>query len=172
MPPFPRFSPILWEVVMKRFAFASSVIVLLAFTAVFAFAQAKPAQATPAKATTPTTQQAPAAPAKFIKPLKGMADIQFMEVSSKKIGADIVTVLKIKNMSAAPISLLKVDEYWYNKSQQVVTGDTQPYRKPFMPGEIIELTLKAPYKSDISVSQYMFSHAGGQVTPKRVKKFD
>ena len=37
------------EVVMKRFAFASSVIVLLAFTAVSAFAQAKPAQAPAAK---------------------------------------------------------------------------------------------------------------------------
>jgi hypothetical protein len=165
---------------MKRALFASSVIVLFAFGAVSVLAQSKPAQtpakpATQAPATTaaPTTgQQAPAAPAKFIKPLKGMADIQFMEVSAKKVGTDIVTVLKIKNMSNAPISLLKVDEYWYNKSQQVVTGDTQPYRKPFMPGEIIELTLKAPYKSDISVSQYMFSHAGGQVNPKRVKKFD
>jgi hypothetical protein len=164
---------------MKRFAFASSVIVLLALGAVSILAQSKPAQAPATKAAPPaasatpaTTQQAPAAPAKFIKPLKGMADIQFMEVSAKHVGTDIVTVLKIKNMSNAPISLLKVDEYWYNKSQQVVTGDTQPYRKPFMPGEIIELTLKAPYKSDITVSQYMFSHAGGQVTPKRVKKFD
>jgi hypothetical protein len=166
---------------MKRFAFASSVIVLLAFSAISVLAQSKPAQAPATKAAAPTTsatpaaaQQAPAAPAKFIKPLKGMADIQFMEVSAKHVGSDIVTVLKVKNMSNAPISLLKVDEYWYNKATPpvVTTGDTQAYRKPFMPGEIIELTLKAPYKSDISVSQYMFSHAGGQVTPKRVKKFD
>lgn len=166
---------------MKRFAFASSVIVLLAFSAISVLAQSKPAQAPATKAAAPTTsatpaatQQAPAAPAKFIKPLKGMADIQFMEVSAKHIGGDIVTVLKVKNMSNAPISLLKVDEYWYNKATPpaVTTGDTQAYRKPFMPGEIIELTLKAPYKPDINVSQYMFSHAGGQVTPKRVKKFD
>jgi hypothetical protein len=163
---------------MKRFAFASSVFVILSFAAVSVFAQAKPAQAPATKAAAPATsaptQQAPAAPAKFIKPLKGTADIQFMEVSAKKVGTDIVTVLKIKNMSSAPISLLKVDEYWYNKANPpaVVTGDSVPYRKPLMPGEIIELTLKAPYKSDISVSQYMFSHAGGQVNPKRVKKFD
>jgi hypothetical protein len=159
---------------MKRVSFASSVIVLLALGAVSVLAQSKPAQA-PATSAAPTTgQQAPAAPAKFIKPLKGMADIQFMEVSAKKVGTDIVTVLKVKNMSNAPISLLKVDEYWYNKATPpaVTTGDTQAYRKPFMPGEVIEVTLKAPYKSDISVSQYMFSHAGGQVNPKRVKKFD
>jgi hypothetical protein len=165
---------------MKRFAFASSVIVLLAFGVVSVFAQAKPAQAPASKAAAPATttpaatQQAPAAPAKFIKPLKGTADIQFMEASAKRVGNDIVTVLKIKNTSTAPIALLKVDEYWYNKAREVVTGDSQPYRKPFMPGEIIELTLKAPYKPgmDISVSQYMFSHSGGQVNPKRVKKFD
>src|SRR5678815_2707210 len=164
---------------MKRFAFASSVIVLLAFSAISVLAQSKPAQAPATKAAAPTTsatpaaaQQAPAAPAKFIKPLKGTADIQFMELPPKKVGGDIVTVLKIKNMSNAPISLLKVDEYWYNKEQKVVTGDMQPYRKPFMPGEIIELTLKAPYKPDIAMNQYMFSHAGGQVNPKRVKKFE
>ena len=161
---------------MKRFAFASSVIVVLAFGVVSVFAQSKPAQAPAAKAAAPAPAATtpPAAPAKFIKPLKGTADVQFMEVSAKKVGTDIVTVLKIKNMSAAPISLLKVDEYWYNKGNppQVITGDSQPYRKPFMPGEVIELTLKAPYKADISVSQYQFSHAGGQVNPKRVKKFD
>jgi hypothetical protein len=164
---------------MKRFAFASSVLALLAFGAVSLFAQAKPAQAPASKAAGPAPtaaapQQAAAAPAKFIKPLKGTADIQFMEASAKKVGSDIVTVLKIKNMSTAPIALLKVDEYWYNKAREVVTGDSQPYRKPFMPGEVIELTLKAPYKAgmDISVSQYMFSHSGGQVNPKRVKKFD
>ncbi len=158
---------------MKRFAFASSVIVFLAFGVVSVFAQAKPAQAPAAKAA-PVSTPAPAAPAKFIKPLKGTADIQFMEVSAKKVGTEIVTVLKIKNLSVAPVSLLKVDEYWYNKGNPpaVVTGDTQAYRKPLMPGEIIELTLKAPYKSDISVSQYQFSHAGGSVNPKRVKKFD
>src|SRR5690242_8708214 len=171
---------------MKRFAFASSVIVIVALCAASVLAQTKSAQ--PAKATTPTTQQAPAtqattptsqqapaAPAKFIKPLKGTADIQFMQVGqSKKVGTDIVTVLKIKNLSNAPVSLLKVDEYWYDKGNppKVVTGDTEAYRKPFMPGEVIELTMKSPYKTDIGASQYQFSHAGGDVKLKRVKKFD
>ena len=93
---------------------------------------------------------------------------------SKKVGNDIVTVLKIKNLSNAPVSLLKVDEYWYDKGTppKVITGDQQAYRKPFMPGEIIELTMKSPYKADIGASQYQFSPAGGDVKLKRVKKFD
>ncbi len=157
---------------MKRFAFASSVTVLLALAAATVFAQSKAAQAPAAKATTPTPAQAPAAPARFVKTLKGTADIQFMQLPSKKVGSDIVTVLKIKNMSSLAVSLLKVDEYWYDKTRAVVTGDSEPWRKPFMPGEIIELTMKSPYKPDLYQSQYQFSHAGGQVNVKRVKKFD
>jgi hypothetical protein len=159
---------------MKRVAFASSVAVLLALAAPSVFAQGKSAQAPAAKAAAPTTGQAPAAPAKFVKTLKGTADIQFMQMSSKKVGNDIVTVLKIKNLSPLAVSLLKVDEYWYDKSTppKVVTGDSEPYRKPFMPGEIIELTMKSPFKPNLLMSQYQFSHAGGQVNVKRVKKFD
>jgi hypothetical protein len=159
---------------MKRFAFASSVTVLLALAAASVFAQNKSAQAPAAKASTPTAAQAPAAPARFVKTLKGMADIQFMQMSSKKVGNEIVTVLKIKNLSPLAVSLLKVDEYWYDKSTppKVVTGDSQPYRKPLMPGEVIELTMKSPFKPNLFMSQYQFSHAGGQVNVKRVKKFD
>jgi hypothetical protein len=108
-------------------------------------------------------------------PLKGTADIEFMQIGqSKRVGSEIVTVLKIKNLSNAAVSLLKVDEYWYDKGNppKVITGDSQPYRKPFMPGEIIEITMKSPYKADIGASQYQFSHAGGEVRLKRVKKFD
>jgi hypothetical protein len=154
---------------MKRFAFASSVSLLLTLAATVAYAQSKPAQA-PAAKTAPTTGQAPAAPAKFVKMLKGTADIQFIPGKPNKVGNEIVTVLKIKNMSPLAISLLKVDEYWY-KDGQVATGDSQPYRKPFMPGEVIEITMKSPYKPNLQMNQYQFSHAGGQVKVEKVKKF-
>ena len=69
------------------------------------------------------------------------------------------------------IALLKVDEYWY-KGKEVVTGDTQSWRKPFNPGEIIEITMKSPYKPGLTGSQYMYSHANGKIDVKAVKKFD
>jgi hypothetical protein len=155
---------------MKRFAFASSVMLLLILAAATVFAQSKAAQAPAAKAVPATA--APALPAKFVKTLKGTADIQFIQMPSKKVGGDIVTVLKVKNLSSLAVSLLKVDEYWYDKTRQVVTGDSQPWRKPFMPGEVIEITMRSPYKPDLTSSQYQFSHAGGHVNLKRVKKFD
>jgi len=151
---------------MKRIAFVSSVIVLLAFGVVSVFAQAKPAQAPASKAAAPAAAPAatpPAAPAKFVKPLKGTADIEFMQIGqSKRVGNEIVTVLKVKNLSTAAVSLLKVDEYWYDKGNppKVITGDQQRYLKPFMPGEIIDITMKSPYKDGVGASQYQFSHAG------------
>ena len=155
---------------MKRLAFVCGLSVLLAIPA---FAQSKPAQAPAAKAApAPTSGTAPATPAKFVKSLKGTANIDFIEGPSKRVGSDIVTTLKVKNMSPLALSLFKVDEYWYDKKREVVTGDTYKNTKPFMPGEVIDVTLKAPVKPDLYQSQYQFSHAGGEVKPNRVKKFE
>jgi len=118
-----------------------------------------------------TPAQAPAAPVKYYKPVKGIAAIQIIPGPSKKVGDDIVTMIKIKNMSSGSIALLKVDEYWY-KGKEVVTADTFTYRKPLNPGEIIEATLKSPYKPGLTGSQYMYSHANGKIDVKAVKKFD
>jgi hypothetical protein len=160
---------------MKRLAFVCGLAVLLALPA-FAetkSTQTKPTQAPATKAAPAATPSvAPAAPAKFVKSMKGVANIDFIEGPSKRVGNEIVTTLKVKNMAPLALSLFKVDEYWYDKKREVVTGDSYKNLKPFMPGEIIEVTLKAPVKPDLYQSQYQFSHAGGEVKPNRVKKFD
>ena len=95
---------------MKRHAFASALaaVCVLVFSSA-AFAQAKPgAQAPAMKAAPVTATPAPATPAKFTTMVKGKADIQVIQAVPKKVGDDMVTVLKIKNMSPAAISLLKV----------------------------------------------------------------
>lgn len=158
---------------MNRIAFAPAVALLCSLIlASNAFAQAKATQAPATKAAPAAAAQAPATPAKFVRPIKGVAKIEFMQGTPKKIGGDIVTVLKIRNVSSGAISLLKVDEYWYNKKREVATGDSQPYRKPFLPGEIIEITMRSPFKPDLYQSQYQFSHANGGIDVKRVKKFE
>jgi hypothetical protein len=158
---------------MKHAAFAPAAALLCSIcVASTAFAQAKPAQAPATKAAASTAAPAPAVPARFVKPIKGVATIEVIKGDPKKIGSDIVTVLKIKNTSNGAISLLKVDEYWYNKKQVVVTGDTQSHRKPFNPGEVIEITLRSPAKPDLYQPQWAFSHANGNIQTKSVKKFE
>jgi hypothetical protein len=92
---------------------------------------------------------------------------------SKKVGNDIVTVVKVKNMSSGAIALLRADESWYDKkTRQVVTGDTYRHMKPLLPGEIVEMTLRSPFKPDLYASRIDFSHANGKIEAKAVKKFE
>jgi hypothetical protein len=161
---------------MKRSAFAPALA--LAFgvpllVASSASAQARPgAQAPATKAAPATAAPAAPAPARFTKMYKGTAEIEVIQATPKRVGQDMVTVLKIRNMSPGAISLLKVDEYWYDHKMKVVSGDTQPYRKPFNEKEIIEITMRSPVKPDLYKNQFAFSHANGQVKAKPVKKFE
>jgi hypothetical protein len=159
---------------MKRTRLAPSVIVLCALLAASsAFAlDTQGTQAPATKAAPAARTPAPAQPARFTKMLKGTATLEIIQGIPKKVGPDMVTVLKIRNMSDAAVSLLKVDEYWYDHKMQVVSGDSEPYRKPFNPGEIIEITMKSPLKPDLYKNQFAFSHANGTVKVKAVKKFE
>ena len=162
---------------MNRPAFASAVALL--FVAVAAsptFAQAK--QATPpakAVANAPTTP-APAVPGKWVPPVKGLALIQIIQGPSKPVGKEIVTTVKVKNMSTGSINLLRADQEWFDKGdgkkRNLVTSATAMYRKPFLPGEVIDLELRAPLLGNPDLNRIIFSHANGKVDVKPVKKFE
>jgi hypothetical protein len=155
---------------MNRSAFAPAFALLVCSAiASSAYAQTKPA-ATSAAATTP----APVAKAGFLTPLKGEGAVQVLQGTSRfdpKL-KEVTTTYKVKNMSSAPIALLKMDEYWYEKGKMVST-DTQRYRAPFQPGEIIEMTTHAPASGNpVGWSkQLILSHANGKITAKAVKAF-
>lgn len=152
---------------MTRSAFASALaLIFSAAAASGAFAQ----QATPAAPAPP----AGAARAKWVAPVKGVATVQVIRSDSKRIGGDLVTNFKIKNVSNGAIALLRIDEYWYDGSQkpQMVTGDTQRWTKPILPGEIVEMSTRSPIKPGAARSQVSFTHANGKIEPKVVKKFE
>jgi hypothetical protein len=161
---------------MHRSAFTSAAVLFCSFALVSpAFAQVKKTapkteQAKPATDTAKPSG-APAAPAKWVAPLKGLAHIEIIKGPSKKEGSEVVTVTKVKNVSDAPIALLRMDELWYNSKNEQVTGDTYVLRRPFQAGEIIEITTRSPYKPDLKQSQLMFTHANGKMDVKAVKAF-
>ena len=114
---------------MNRSVFAPALALLVCTTvASSALAQTKPAA--------PTTP-APPAKAGFVTPLKGEAAIQVIPGTSKydpKI-KEVITTYKLKNMSSAPIALIKLDEYWYAKdgkliSTEVIFGWNVPHPAP------------------------------------------
>lgn len=116
--------------------------------------------------------QSPAKPAKYIPPVKGVATIEVIQMPSKRVGNEMVTVLKVRNTSKGSINLLKADEYWYDKNMQIVSGTQYAHKKaPILPGEIIEITLRSPVKPNLLRNQVMFRHANGEAKATSVKAF-
>jgi hypothetical protein len=152
---------------MTRSAFISAVV-LACLIASASAALAQTAKATPA---TPASTAAPATKAKFVPLIKGNANIEVIQGKSQTVGKDVVTVLKIKNVSTGSIGMLRVDELWYNRDLKHVSGDSQAVRRAILPGEVVEITLKSPTAANLYRSQYAFSHAGGTINAKAVKKF-
>ena len=158
---------------MNRFVFAPALTLLFcSVTVSSAVAQAKPA-VSQAKTTAPAAP-APAAKAGFVTPLKGEGTVLVLQGTSKfdpKL-KEVTTTYKIKNTSSAPIAMLKMDEYWYEKGKMVST-DTQRYKQPFQPGAIIEMTTHAPASGNPTGWQknLTFSHANGKISAKAVKAF-
>jgi hypothetical protein len=116
--------------------------------------QAKPAAPAAAPA---------AAPTRLAPPIRGQAELGYTKPVSKREGSNIITKIKVKNLSNGAIAGLKVDEFWYDKAGDPVTGDTFRYRKPLQPQEVIEVTLTTPTNPKMDRNQYKFEHLNGTI---------
>lgn len=148
---------------MNRSACTLAVAVMVSLvSAPAAWAQAQTAGPTAA---------APATPAKFIPPIRGVANIEVINAGTKKVGSDLVTTVKVKNTSTGSIHLLKAEEYFYDAKGAVVSTSTERWMKPLAPGEVIEMQLKAPVAPGAGRSNISFSHRNGTIKAKPVKAF-
>ncbi len=146
---------------------------LLALLGVVVFATAASAQSKPAAkapAAPATAQQPPAAPARLVPPVRGDVKVNITKPVVKREGNFIITTMKVKNMMEGSIAGLKVDEYWYDKKGDPVTGSSFRYPKPLQPGEVIEVTLKTQVNPKMDRNQYQFTQANGAVKPTQVPK--
>ena len=134
----------------------AGVIVLVAGAAA---AQA-PKPATPAA----PSGQAPAAKPRMVPPVRGEAPLGYTKPIVDGKGKDfVVTTMRIKNLATGSIAGLRVEEYWYNKAGDAVTGANYRHPKPLQPGEVITVTLRTPRNPAMDRNQYKFEHANGTV---------
>jgi hypothetical protein len=135
--------------------------------------QAKPGAAPAAKPAAPASAQQPAAaPVRMAPPVRGEAQLGYLKPITKrsKDGKFVDTSITVKNLSMGSIAGLKVDEYWYDKGGDPVTGDSFRYRKPLQPGEVIEVVLHTPVNPKMDRNQYKFEHANGTIKTKLLPK--
>jgi hypothetical protein len=113
------------------------------------------------------SQPAPAARPKLVAPVRGVAQLGYTKpvVKNATIGGKqfVVTTIQVKNMANGAIAGLKVDEFWYDKAGNPVTGDNYRHRPPLQPGEIITITLETPRVPAMARNQYNFTHANGEI---------
>lgn len=118
-----------------------------------AFAQTPPA--TPA-----------AAPTKFVPPVRGQADLGLLKPQTKRVKDEVVTTIKVKNLSLGSIAGLKVAEFWYDKAGNPVTGSEDRLKKPLLPNEVTTITLHTPFNPKMDRNNYTFTHANGTIKTK------
>ena len=141
--------------------------VALAAAIGFVIAPAALAQTPP-----PAAPAAQAAPRKLISPIRGEATVEFTAPNTARKGGNVVTTMVIKNTSTGPIAGFRLEESWADKSGNLAGGDTYRHPKPFMPGEVITVTLTTPANPRMTSNSFNFIHANGTVKPKRVPKIE
>jgi hypothetical protein len=110
---------------------------------------------------------------KAATPIRGDAEIGYLKpVTSVDHKAGIVrTTIKVKNLSATgSIAGLKVEEFWYDKEGNPVTGSKFRLQKPLQPGEVADLKLETPKDPKMNRNSYTFSHANGKIRTKLLKE--
>lgn len=149
-----------------RIGFAAAVVgATLAGTTVFAQNPPEP------------TPQAPQfksilAGKKFAPPIKGQAEVEFVQPVTKREKDKVVTTIRVKNASTGPIARLTIDETWFDKSGSIVAGGKGSWPQMLQPGEVETITIETPYSTKMLSNSWNFSHANGTVKPTKVKSLD
>ena len=114
-----------------------------------------------------------AAPArKLVAPVRGEAPVEITAPDTKLVKDEVVTTIRVKNTATAPIAGFKIEENWF-KGNDPIGGDSYRHPRPFLVGEVIEITLSTPRNRVVGArNQYQFSHANGTVKPTPVKSLD
>ena len=95
--------------------------------------------------------------------VRGMAEVGILQPVTKVEGKEVVTTIKVKNLSKGPISGVKVQEYWYDKDGNPLPGDAKRLAQPLAPGALSTIVLRTPVSPRLNSNNLVFSHDNGKV---------
>jgi hypothetical protein len=104
--------------------------------------------------------------------VKGMAEVGITQPVTKVVGKEVITTMKVKNLSKGSIAGLKIEEYWYDKAGTPSPGGSRQFNQAIAPGAVVAVELKTPRTPSMDRNSYQFSHANGQVTAKVMAKIE
>ena len=119
-----------------------------------------------------TAGQAAAPARKLMASIRGEAVVEATPPDSKIGPNEVVTTIRVKNISRGPIAVFRVQENWF-KGNDAIAGDNYRHVRPLQVGEVIQITLKTPRARVVGArNQYQFSHANGTIKATTVKRLD
>lgn len=104
--------------------------------------------------------------------LKGTAELAITQPSTKVVGKEVVTTMKVRNLSKQSIAGLRVEEYWYDKAGNPAPGGSRKLNRPLAPDAVILLELRTPRTAGMERNSYQFTHQNGKVNTRVVAKIE
>ncbi len=101
-------------------------------------------------------------------PVRGIARVQIL-TETRVEGNEVISTIRARNISKGSITRFTASEYWYDDQGNATPGGSRTHRKPFLPGEVIELELRTGKSEKFYQNQFEFSHANGDVRVTVVK---
>jgi hypothetical protein len=95
--------------------------------------------------------------------VNGLAEVGILQPVTKVEGKEVVTTIKVKNLSKGTIVGLKVDEYWYDKDGNPIPGDSKKLKQPLAPRAVSTIVLRTPVNPKMDRNNYVFAHDNGTV---------
>jgi hypothetical protein len=84
----------------------------------------------------------------------------------------VVTTIKVRNMSPAPVARLQVTETWYDKAGNSIGAGKGVLPNALQPQEIQTITITTPFNAAMSSNNWNFTHANGTVKVAKVKTLE
>ena len=100
---------------------------------------------------------------KLVPTVRGLAEIGYEQPNARREGNFIVTNFRVKNLAENAIAGLQVDEFWFDRDGNTVTGDSVRFREPVLMGQVIDIELRVPRNPAMDRSNYEFSHQNGEI---------
>ena len=103
--------------------------------------------------------------------LRGLARVQILTPETKIEGNEVVSTVRVRNISKDWISRFTATEYWYDDQGTGTRGGSRTHDERFMPDDVIELQLRTTKNPDFYQNQFQFSHENGEVDATVVTGF-
>ena len=94
---------------------------------------------------------------------RGLAEIGYTEPQARRDGDFIVTTFRIRNQAENAIAGFQVDEFWFDRDGNTVTGANVRFREPILVGEVRNIELRVPRIRSMDRSNYEFTHQNGDI---------